>query len=411
MRKITVVKCDSEKKLECSQEILKNFENHNWVYLKPPKDHTKIPKTSTLPKGEGIIISSGGSIGGPNLCFQSIQNLTNSALATGKWLENHGLNPKNCIILNSLPLHHISGFMPWWRHKIWKAKHYWISHSVMHEPVKLQEFSQSLTNKNRHPLITSLVPTQLSSLIDNPYGLKWLQSLAIIWVGGASIPTDLADKARSKSINLAPCYGATETVAMVTCLSPKDFLKGSNSVGFPLEDVEIEINKRNFLKIKTTRLAGLKLKNDKFESITDSNGWWEAGDIGQYISLDNRKALQILGRRDSAINSGGETIFPEDIEIKLLKIVLTNKIPIKDIFVLGVSDKKWGQRLVALIRFKGKENNKNQVISILTDLIKGWQPAKKPLKWYDCPELSRNINQKWEISKWQEWVALNTPMN
>ncbi len=88
MSKLAVVKCIPEKHLECSKEILKNIENHNWVYLAPPKDQTKIPTSSTLPEGEGIIISSGGSTGGPNFCLQSIQNLTSSALATGQWLKN-----------------------------------------------------------------------------------------------------------------------------------------------------------------------------------------------------------------------------------------------------------------------------------------------------------------------------------
>ena len=114
MSKLAVVRCIPEKNFESSKEILNNFEKHNWVYLSPPKDQSKISTSSILPEGEGIIISSGGSIGGPNLCFQSIKNLTSSALATGKWLKHHGLEPNECIILNSLPLHHISGFMPWW---------------------------------------------------------------------------------------------------------------------------------------------------------------------------------------------------------------------------------------------------------------------------------------------------------
>ena len=411
MTKIAVVKCIPEKNLDCSKEILKNFEKHNWVYLAPPKDQTKISTSSTLPEGEGIIISSGGSIGGPSLCLQSIQNLTNSALATGKWLRNYGIKPKDCIILNSLPLHHISGFMPWWRHQTWCSEHHWISHSLMHKPLELKQFSEVLTNKYRRPLITSLVPTQLLSLIHNNYGLRWLQSLSIIWVGGASIPKDLADKARTKSINLAPCYGATETGAMITCLSPRDFLKGSNSVGFPLEDVDLEINNRNLLKIKTSRIATLKWHKNKLEPVTNSDGWWEAGDLAQFVSLNNKKALKILGRRDSAINSGGETIFPEDVEMKLMTIISKNQIPIKDICVVGVSNRKWGQGLVALIRFNEKEINKYQIISLLTHLIKDWQASKKPIHWYDCPKLSRNINEKWEVGKWQHWVELNMPIN
>tara|TARA_Y100001968_G_scaffold2334_1_gene1970 strand:- start:318 stop:1574 length:1257 start_codon:yes stop_codon:yes gene_type:complete len=411
MTKLKVLECIPEKNLECTKEILMHFKRHRWVYLARPNDQTKISTSSALPQGEGIIISSGGSIRGPNLCFQSIRNLTNSAIATGKWLKNNGLNPNECIILNSLPLHHISGFMPWWRHQTWRSEYRWISHSLMHKPIQLQQFSEALTNKYRRPLITSLVPTQLLSLINNPYGLKWLQSLSLIWTGGALIPTDLADKAREKFINLAPCYGATETVAMVTCLSPKDFLKGSDSVGFPLEDVEIKINRVNSLMIKTNRIATSILKNDKFESITDSNGWWEAGDLAQYIPLENRKAIQILGRRDSAINSGGETIFPENVEMELMKIISKHQIPIKDIFVIGINDKKWGQRLVALTKFKGSGIKVYPIISLLTHLIKDWQPSKKPLYWYDCPKLIRNINKKWEVKKWQEWVALNKPIN
>ena len=97
--------------------------------------------------------------------------------------------------------------------------------------------------------------------------------------------------------------------------------------------------------------------------------------------------------------------------MELMKIISKNQIPIKDIFVLGVSDRKWGQGLVALIRFNEKEINKYQIVSLLTHLIKDWQASKKPLNWYDCPKLSRNINEKWEVSKWQNWVGLNTPIN
>ena len=56
MTKLAVVKCIPEKNLECSKDILKNFEKHNWVYLARPKDQSKISTSSTLPEGGGIII-------------------------------------------------------------------------------------------------------------------------------------------------------------------------------------------------------------------------------------------------------------------------------------------------------------------------------------------------------------------
>ena len=61
--------------------------------------------------------------------------------------------------------------------------------------------------------------------------------------------------------------------------------------------------------------------------------------------------------------------------------------------------------------FKGKGINRYPIISLLNDLIEDWQPSKKPMSWYDCPKLSRNINKKWEIKKWQDWIAFNKPIN
>ena len=52
----------------------------------------------------------------------------------------------------------------------------------------------------------------------------------VIWVGGASLPEDLAAASRAMGLKLAPCYGATETAAMVTAQRPRDFLTGGTAV-------------------------------------------------------------------------------------------------------------------------------------------------------------------------------------
>ncbi len=410
MSRFSVIKCDPQKKNECTKKIVKAFEKKIWVELLPPKGIEASFPSSSLPAGSGIIISSSGSIGGPHYCLQPIKNLNQSALASGNWLKAQGINPKECLILNSLPLYHVSGFMPWWRHLTWNAKHHWISPSLMNQPFQLERYCRQLTKNSSQSILTSLVPTQLKSLINDPYGSKWLQSLSLIWVGGSSIPADIAEKARNQSINLAPCYGATETAAMVTALSPQDFLTGNNSVGSPLEDIEINISHSNLLKIKTSRLAISKWRNNQFESITDSKGWWEAGDLGEYLNIKNKQSLRILGRRDSAINSGGETVFPEQLQLQLMDTIIKNKVQVKEVFLLGADDNKWGQRIAALIRFKEKETNKLEIISFINHLIRDWEPAKKPSNWYDCPELARNVNDKWEIKKWRNWLISRDPI-
>ena len=85
------------------------------------------------------------------------------------------------------------------------------------EPVALAE---------REPLsaagsaLLSLVPTQLQRLLGDPAGISWLQGFAVIWVGGAALAPELAETARRARLRLSPCYGSTETGAMVTALPP-----------------------------------------------------------------------------------------------------------------------------------------------------------------------------------------------
>jgi O-succinylbenzoic acid--CoA ligase len=79
------------------------------------------------------------------------------------------------------------------------------------------------------PVLISLVPTQLARLMAVPQARAWLRQLAVVWVGGAALPEALAAQARSAGIRLAPCYGATETAAMVSALPPGQFLAGAEN--------------------------------------------------------------------------------------------------------------------------------------------------------------------------------------
>ena len=205
--------------------------------------------------GPAIILNSSGSSKASKKCIHHISNLNQSAHNSGLWLEEQGIELKNCIIFNTLPLNHISGLMPLWRSKIWNCEYINISQKLIKETEHLLERTISNKKITEKYLITSLVPTQLKKLISYETGIKWLKLFDLIWIGGASISKKIAQKCREEKINLSPCYGATETAAMISILKPEDFLKGYDNVGEPLKDIDCRINKNNVIEIKSKRLG------------------------------------------------------------------------------------------------------------------------------------------------------------
>ncbi len=404
---LIVVECDPKKAAECSKRLTNAIEQGVWVQLRKKMGSQIVVPNHLLPAGPGVIISSSGSSGGPHHCLHPCKNLDDSALATGQWLEKHGFTPKECLVVNALPMHHVSGLMPWWRSRIWGSQYKWLSPELMRNPVALEESCRSLFKKNVGQILTSLVPTQVQRLISHPSGLRWLQTFSVIWVGGSNISEELATNARKHQVRLAPCYGATETAAMISVLSPQAFLQGQTGCGEPLEDVEIRVEEQNHLKVKTQRLAKAKLVNSQLETLRDHDGWWLSGDAAEIIFENHRPQLRILGRTDNAIHSGGETIFPEKLEQELLELAKTANIPLKLILFVPVKNKEWGERLVALIRWKKDGISYKEQLTKLQKHVKNWMPAERPLTWLECPELGYNAAGKLERSKWTTWVTKN----
>ena len=243
------------------------------------------------PEGPGLVIGSGGSTGGRKWCLQSWQNLEQSAASTGRWLTAIGIDPSRVRLVNPLSPDHIGGLMPQVRSQHWEAPLLAISPSELKCPEALLQRSAELTADSREALI-SLVPTQLQRLLENPAGIQWLQLFRLIWVGGAALSPALAQQARKEQLQLSPCYGATETAAMVCAMDPSSFLAGAEGCGQPLGDVELRIEaKTNSIEVKTKRLSAGWLNGSTLQPFADAEGWWRSGDGGQL----NADGLQVLG--------------------------------------------------------------------------------------------------------------------
>lgn len=354
--------------------------------------------------GPGVLVGSGGSSGRRCWCLQPLSHLLDSAAATGQWLAELGLDPGACLHLNPLPLHHVSGLLPPVRARQWGCDHQPIAPALLRSPEALVE---AVPLPSDRPTLLSLVPTQLQRLMADPAGLAWLRQLAVIWVGGAPLPQAAAARARDEGLRLAPCYGATETAAMVCALTPERFLAGDAGYGRPLADVELRLEPdTGAIAVRTARLSPGWLERGTLRPLPGcepgGEGWWRSGDGGRLTP----EGLAVLGRLDGALHSGGETVFPEVLEQRLLAAAQASGLPLEAVLLLAEDDLEWGQRLVALVRPAPAASGAGEwLLTALATLTRAWLPAERPRRWLLCPELVCTAHGKWQRGHWRGWLA------
>nr|AUG32327.1 O-succinylbenzoate--CoA ligase [Paulinella longichromatophora] len=374
------------------------WSNKEWVALIHPNEQNSwwtavgSGNIHKWPPGPGVVIGSGGSTGGRRWCLQPLAHLQASAQVTGQWLFDMGIDPSLVTHLNPLPLHHISGLMPLVRAIIWGGK-------TIQFSSRFKRFTyENIPSTNRISTL-SLVPTQLDRLLATKDGINWLKSFAVIWVGGAALLTLQAEAARREKLRLAPCYGSTETAAMVCAISPDVFLEEKNGLLKPLMDVQLKTSHTNgSIQVSTHRLSPGWIENGDFNSLNTIGGWWSSGDSG--ILTDS--GLLIQGRVDNAINSGGETIFPEQLEARLKKLANTNNIKLTEVLMISQPNIEWGEQLIALVNHS--ESHSKSILHDLQLLVCNWPPAERPQRWIICPYLTPSSEGKWDRKYWKNWI-------
>jgi O-succinylbenzoic acid--CoA ligase len=390
------------------------------------------------PPGPAVVLGSGGSAGGRRWVQLGVAGLEAAADALGQWLLEDGVDPGTCLWLDPLPLHHVSGLMPWLRARRLGGRLRWLTPALLRDPAELAEACPLPTDQ---PALLSLVPTQLRRLLEHPTGEDWLRGCRVIWVGGAGLPEDLAERCRSLELPLSPCYGSSETGAMVTALAPERFLAGESGCGTALPHAQLRIDPASgAVQVRAASLAMGEHAAGCFQPLPLDEGWWGSGDLGRWGKAGG---LELLGRCDGAINSGGETVFPEQVELRLMAAAREAGLPLRHLLLLAEPDPLWGERLVALVRAErsapsvvggpdtsvgttnsapddapddasdgasdgapiGPPDSLNAaLVPPLVTLAAALPPSQRPRRWLACPELAPSPLGKWERQRWRDWL-------
>ena len=215
-----------------------------------------------------------------------------------------------------------------------------------------EKFSESVVLdalETEEVTMVSLVPTVLQRIVDRITAPK----LRAILLGGEFIPMPLLQECVQRNLPVYKTYGMSETFAQSTTFSIRDYPHKLASVGYPLEGVTIEIRNPDEEGVGEVWLSSPMLMQGYLNKEPIS-GAFNTDDIG-YVDEDG--FLYLLNRRKDIIISGGENIYPKEIED-----VLYGMDGIQECAVIPVSEPKWGQVPVLCVVTNRSEEDISQYL-------------------------------------------------
>ena len=266
-----------------------------------------------------LMIPTGGSGGIVRFARHDAATI---AAAVGGFCRHFGRERVNSV--GVLPLHHVSGFMAWMRSALTGGTYI--------------PWSWKEAQAGRFPggqpadCFVSLVPTQLQALLRTEAGVAWLRRFQVIFLGGAPAWDALLDEAARLALPLSLGYGSTETAAMAAALTPEQFLGGARGCGTAMPHASIAVAGG------LVQVAGDSVFRGYYPE-SRAERTWISGDLG---SIDAAGNLTILGRADDVVITGGEKVFPSEVEA-----ALKASGQFEDAVVIGLKDDRWGQVVVA----------------------------------------------------------------
>ncbi len=269
-----------------------------------------------------LVVTTSGTTGVPKGAMLSSSALRASGTATHDRLGGSG------TWLLALPTHHIAGLQVLMRSILAGTEPAVLDVSGGFLPEALAGAISGMRGERRY---TSLVPTQLIKAIEEPEAAAALADLDAVLVGGAATPAPVYERARELGINVVRTYGMSETCG------------GCVYDGVPLAGTLVRIEDGRVVLGGPMIAKGYRGQPD--HPAFAEPGWFRTEDAGTY---DNG-VLQVTGRLDEAITTGGLLVIPQVVEA-----VLVTHPAISECVVLGLPDERLGQRVaVAVVPAEG----------------------------------------------------------
>jgi len=330
-----------------------------------------------------IMIPTGGTSGKIRFAIHTWDTLIASVRGFQQYFGHKEIN-SFCV----LPLYHVSGLMQFLRSFTTGGK-------LMILPFKA--VVEGAENIDPTKFFISLVPTQLAGLL-TPNSAAWLSRFQTVLLGGAPAWAELLKQARSYNIPLALTYGMTETASQIVTLKPEDFLRGNNSSGQVLPHAKVTIRSSTGERLGANNTGIITIKSESlmlgyYPELLANQPYLQPDDLG---FLDDKGYLTIIGRNSNKIITGGENVFPAEVEAAIQATQL-----VSDVCVTGIPDSKWGQVVTAVYVPRTEAVSTELLQAVLENKLSKY---KQPKYWIQVESLSRNSQGKVNYEKLQKTV-------
>jgi O-succinylbenzoic acid--CoA ligase len=285
------------------------------------------------------VVYTSGTTGRPKGAMLTYGNHLWSATTSAL---NLGLRPDDRW-LACLPLFHVGGLSILLRSVIYGTT------AVVHPGFDAARVNAAIDNEGI--TIVSAVANMLQRMLDDRSDRPYPASLRCVLLGGGPAPEPLLRRCAAIGVPVVQTYGLTETASQIATLAPEDALRKLGSAGKPLFGAELRIvnadgddcapGSPGEIVVRGPSVTPGYLNRPDETTAAIRDGWLHTGDLGH---LDAEGYLYVLDRRDDLIVSGGENVYPAEIEA-----ALQSHPDVLEAGVYGVEDERWGRAPAALI--------------------------------------------------------------
>ncbi|WLD92475.1 o-succinylbenzoate--CoA ligase [Alkalihalobacillus sp. AL-G] len=325
--------------------------------------HSIIYTSGTTGKAKGVMLTYG------NHWWSATGSALNLGIHEGdRWL---------CCV----PLFHVSGLSIVMRSVMYGTA------IVLHQSFDPFTFNQSI-HQDRIT-IASVVTVMLSNALDRENGAPYPASFRCMLLGGGPAPLPLLDACKAMNVPVFQTYGLSESASQIVTLAPEDSLRKLGSAGKPLLPSQLKIvsetdQSEGEIFIKGPNVTKGYYKKETVNKETFHDGWLATGDVGY---LDEEGFLYVLDRRKDLFISGGENVYPAEIEACLI-----GHEAVAEAGVSGVDSEKWGKVPAAFIVLKkGAHVTTDQLIAHCEEHLAKY---KAPQRIQIVDSLPRNASNK-----------------